>query len=56
MKFLLLSMILYALGLPFYLRARRERGSPAFSCRLDSVLAAGVAALGALAIWSLAAG
>ena len=56
MKFLLLSMILYALGLPFYLRARRERGLPAFSCRLDSVLAAGVAALGALAIWSLAAG
>ena len=55
MKFLLLSMILYALGLPFYLRARRER-APAFSCRLDSVLAAGVAALGALAIWSLAAG
>lgn len=53
MKFLLLSMVLYALGLPFYLRARHECRLSPFSGWSDVALAIIVTALAGVAIWSL---
>ncbi|MEE4277722.1 MAG: basic amino acid/polyamine antiporter [Halieaceae bacterium] len=51
LRFLLLSMMLYALGTPFYLRARRERGLSAFSSPTERAVAILVSLLGGVALY-----
>ncbi|OWY37563.1 arginine-ornithine antiporter [Xenophilus sp. AP218F] len=54
-KYLFLSMVLYAPGLLFYLWAKKERGEKPFTTA-EAVLAAIVVALGAVAAYWLATG
>ena len=54
-KYLFLSMILYAVGLPFYLWARREQKERPFTS-LEGILAAIVLVLGAYAAYDLGTG
>ena len=54
-KYLFLSMILYAVGLPFYLWARREQKERPFTS-LEGILAAIVLVLGAYAAYELGTG
>lgn len=51
LHFLLLSMMLYAAGIPFFVRARREQGAPAFSSGWESTVAFFVAILGLYALY-----
>jgi len=55
LRFLLLSMVLYALGIPFYLRARQERGLPPFSSSAEKGAAWLVTLVGAGALYLAAA-
>ncbi|QCT19171.1 amino acid permease [Jejubacter calystegiae] len=50
-SYLLLSMILYAIGLGFYLRARKERGLSSFSYRHDKVYALMISGLCLIALF-----
>lgn len=54
-KYLFLSMVLYAPGLLFYLWARKERGERPFG-QAEAVLAAIVVVLGGIAAYQLASG
>ncbi len=56
LKYLLLSMILYAPGLGFFLHARRQRGLPAFGNRAEGSVAALVLVLALAALWMIGSG
>ena len=56
LKYLLLSMILYAPGLGFFLHARRQRGLPAFGNRAEGSVAALVLILALAALWMIGSG
>ncbi|RQW29300.1 amino acid permease [Rhodobacteraceae bacterium CH30] len=56
LSFLLLSMILYALGLPFYLKAKHERGEKFFSHPLEAALGLLVLALAIAALYMVSQG
>jgi arginine:ornithine antiporter/lysine permease len=56
LSFLLLSMILYALGLGFYAKARLERGKPVFEGMADRICAGAVVTLAACALYLVAHG
>ncbi len=55
-EFLLLSMILYMVGAPFYLKARHERGEKLFSSPLETTGAVFVVVLGISALYLLNVG
>ena len=56
LKYLLLSMILYAPGLGFFLHARRQRDLPAFGNRAEGSVAALVLVLALAALWMIGSG
>ncbi len=56
LKFLLLSMILYAPGLLFFLWARRERGEPVFANRGEQLAAGVVLVLAVAAVVAMLSG
>lgn len=56
LKFLLLSMILYALGLVFYVKARKEKGMPIFSDIYSKLFSLTVLVLGVVAAYLLVVG
>lgn len=56
LKYLLLSMILYAPGLGFFIRARRQRGLARFSNAGEKIASMLVLGLAAIALWMVSSG